>query len=211
MQLAGATARLMAALPLRNTIFFYFLAFFIFFFAECWHSAKQKKLKIRWRRVQLAGATARLMAALPQKIQFFFYFLAFFYFFLCRVLALGKAFAECPIKNTWQRPLCRPEFCRVLFAECHTRQRLCRVYLGLCRMFLTLGNFFYFFLCRVLALGKAFAECPIKNTRQRPLCRPEFCRVLFAECGTRQRLCRVYLGLCRMFLTLGKASVPCSE
>ena len=67
--------------------------------------------------------------------------------------------------------------------------------------------FFIFFLCRVSALGKAFAECPIKNTRQRPLCRPEFCRVLFAECGTRQRLCRMYLGLCRVFLTLGKASV----
>ena len=28
-----------------------------------------------------------------------------------------------------------------------------------------------------------FAECPIKNTRQRLFCRPKFRRVLFVECG----------------------------
>ena len=33
------------------------------------------------------------------------------------------------------------------------------------------------------ALGKVFAECPIKNTRQRGLCRSIFCRVFFAECN----------------------------
>jgi len=33
--------------------------------------------------------------------------------------ALGKAFAECPIKDTWQRGLCRSIFCRVFFAECN--------------------------------------------------------------------------------------------
>ena len=33
------------------------------------------------------------------------------------------------------------------------------------------------------ALGKAFAECPIKYTRQRVLCRSIFCRVCFAECN----------------------------
>ena len=48
--------------------------------------------------------------------------------------ALGKAFAECPIKDTRQRGLCRSIFCRVFFAECHTRQRLCRVQFDLCRV-----------------------------------------------------------------------------
>jgi len=48
------------------------------------------------------------------------------------------------------------------------------------------------------ALGKAFAECPIKYTRQRVLCRSIFCRVCFAECRTRQRLCRVQYSLCRV-------------
>ena len=42
-----------------------------------------------------------------------------------------------------------------------------------------------------MALGKAFAECPTKDTRQRGLCRHRLCRVIFAEGYTRQRLCRV--------------------
>ena len=54
------------------------------------------------------------------------------------------------------------------------------------------------------ALGKAFAECPIKYTRQRVLCRSIFCRVCFAECRTRQRLCRVQYSLCRVPQALGK-------
>ena len=54
------------------------------------------------------------------------------------------------------------------------------------------------------ALGKAFVECPIKDTRQRGLCRLIFCRVFFAECRTRQRLCRVQLGICRVPQALGK-------
>ena len=37
------------------------------------------------------------------------------------------------------------------------------------------------------ALGKAFAECPIKDTRQRGLCRSIFCRVFFVECRTRAK------------------------
>ena len=41
------------------------------------------------------------------------------------------------------------------------------------------------------ALGKAFAECPTKDTRQRGLCRHRLCRVIFAEGYTWQRLCRV--------------------
>jgi hypothetical protein len=39
--------------------------------------------------------------------------------------------------------------------------------------------------------AKRFAECPIKSTRHRRLCRCTVCRALFAECDTRQRLCRV--------------------
>jgi hypothetical protein len=41
-------------------------------------------------------------------------------------------------------------------------------------------------------------ECPTKNTRQRRLCRLFFYRVIFAKCYTRQSLCRVQLGLCRV-------------
>ena len=46
-------------------------------------------------------------------------------------------------------------------------------------------------LSAILALGKAFAECPTNGTRQRTLRRMRLCRLLFAECGTRQSLCRV--------------------
>jgi len=54
------------------------------------------------------------------------------------------------------------------------------------------------------ALGKAFAECPTKDTRQRGICRHRLCRVIFAEGYTRQRLCRVYMGICRVSQALGK-------
>jgi hypothetical protein len=50
-----------------------------------------------------------------------------------------------------------------------------------------------------------FAECPRKSTRQRWLCRCTVCRALFAECNTRQRVCRVFLKLCRVLRALGKA------
>ena len=43
----------------------------------------------------------------------------------------------------------------------------------------------------IRALGKTFAECPYYDTRQSKLCRGNLCRVSFAECYTRQRLCRV--------------------
>ena len=58
------------------------------------------------------------------------------------------------------------------------------------------GHFF----CRGprFAHGKRFAVCPICGTRQRPpLPMPE-CRVSFAVCGTRQKLYRVHIGLCRV-------------
>jgi hypothetical protein len=53
--------------------------------------------------------------------------------------------------------------------------------------------------------AKLFAECPRKSTRQRRLCQCTLCRALFAECDTRQRLCRVFLRLCRVLQSLGKA------
>jgi hypothetical protein len=50
------------------------------------------------------------------------------------------------------------------------------------------------FLCRVLS-----------GTRQRRLCRCTVCRAFFAECHTRQSLCRVFLRLRRELQALGKA------
>ena len=56
--------------------------------------------------------------------------------FFCRLsnLTLDKPFVECAIKNTWQIAVRRHCRCRVLFAECYTRQSLCRVFFGLCRV-----------------------------------------------------------------------------
>ena len=74
---------------------------------------------------------------------------------------------------------------------------------------------FHFAECKSLpsafpALGKGFAECPTKSTRQRLFCRLILCRVPFAECGTQQSLCRVYFGLCRVPQALGKVPVSSS-
>ena len=88
-----------------------------------------------------------------------------------------------------------------------------------CLSVMTLGkavvtvNFpFPFFSPRVdETLGKIFAECPIENTRQTRLCRVFGCRVVYAVGGTQQRLCRVYLGLCRVSVTLDKAEESGSE
>jgi hypothetical protein len=47
-----------------------------------------------------------------------------------------------------------------------------------------------FLLLRVAeALGKVFAECPTKSTRQRALCHPNLGRVRYAEDGTQQNFC----------------------
>jgi hypothetical protein len=56
-----------------------------------------------------------------------------------------------------------------------------------------------------------FAECPRKSTRQRRLCRCTVCRALFAECDTRQSLCRVFLRLCRVLQAHGKGGDSGSE
>ena len=62
----------------------------------------------------------------------------------------------------------------------------------------------------VFTLGKVFAGCPIKSSRQRNLCRPIFCRRVFARCYSRQRLCRVWSSLCREYSASGKTSESCS-
>ena len=64
----------------------------------------------------------------------------FFGFNFAECRALGKGFAECPIKDTWQSWLCRHCFWRVLFTECYTRRTICRVFYVFCRMFRALGK-----------------------------------------------------------------------
>jgi hypothetical protein len=59
---------------------------------------------------------------------FFAFFFAFFGSNFAECQALGKVFAKCPIKDTRQRRFCRQFFYRVSFAECNTRQSLCRVF-----------------------------------------------------------------------------------
>ena len=62
-----------------------------------------------------------------------------------------------------------------------------------------------------MAHGKPFAVCPIYSTRQRPALPIPGCRVRFAVCGTRQRICRGLLGLYRVPLAHGKGGVSRSE
>src|SRR5688572_11811975 len=57
-----------------------------------------------------------------------------------------------------------------------------------------------------MALDKVFAECPTKSTRQRGCCRCTVRRAFFAECDTRQSLCRVYNSLCRVSEIHGKGA-----
>ena len=64
--------------------------------------------------------------------------------------------------------------------------------------------FFGFNFAECRALGKGFAKCPIKNTRQSWLCSHFFWRVLFVECYTRRTICRVFYAFCRVFRALGK-------
>ena len=62
-----------------------------------------------------------------------------------------------------------------------------------------------------VAHGKPFVVCPIYSTRQRPALPMPGCRVRFAVCGTRQRVCRGLLGLYRVPLAHGKGGVSRSE
>jgi DNA-directed RNA polymerase subunit RPC12/RpoP len=103
--------------------------------------------------------------------------------------------------------LCRISVQRTLgkewaFVECHsvgTRHRLRRRQLAPWQ--------WLFFAEYRVTLGKVFAECPIKNNRQRSRCRCTVHRALFVECHTRQSLRRVFFRLCRVFKSLGKETV----
>src|SRR5688572_7404345 len=47
---------------------------------------------------------------------------------------------QSPIKSARQRSRCRCTVRRALFTECHTRQRLCRVFSGFCQVLQALGK-----------------------------------------------------------------------
>ena len=164
-------------------------------FAECllpWHWAKlPKKCATRSLcRVPLPWHSAKL-CTLPCVSQ------------LCRHLAKNfpkKIFFLCRVPShldTRQRIFKKKKF----FAECRVRKALGKGFFKkkgktLPSAFLTrpsaktpsTADVQFSLSSPVLALGKAFAECP---TRQRTLRRMRLCRLLFAECGTRQSLCRV--------------------
>jgi hypothetical protein len=57
--------------------------------------------------------------------------------FLYRVLTDTR---QSTIKSTRQRSRCRCTVRRALFTECHTRQRLCRVFFRLCLVLQALGK-----------------------------------------------------------------------
>ena len=137
---------------------------------------------------------------------------------LCRV---SYALPSAKTRALDKEPLCRePHSAKRLFTECLTLSFLLFLpsahpegtrqsfFLFLKKLFLcrvpsekTLGKATVSykiavtttFFCRGFpkTLGKVFAECPTKGTRQRTLYRRKICRVVFAKCGTRQRLCRV--------------------
>jgi hypothetical protein len=55
--------------------------------------------------------------------------------FLCRALdGTGQGLHRVPEKSTWQRSRCQCTVYQDLSAESHTRQRICRVYSGLCQV-----------------------------------------------------------------------------
>jgi hypothetical protein len=115
-------------------------------------------------------------------------------------LALGKegGFAECCQEDTRQRYL---------------RCRVSPLTLGKAAVSVTRRRNSRFSLpSATWHSANIFAECPTKSTRQRSLCRCTVCRAFFAECHTRQSLCRVFLRLRRVLQALGEAidsgSVP---
>jgi hypothetical protein len=136
---------------------------------------------------------------------------------LCRVSLHQRqrayAFAECHYTSTRQRACTLPSADlghstkSIYFAECFSQALGKRP-----SLFLPPSRSF-FFPRAGLGLGKVFAECPTKNTRQRVLCWPFLYRFLFAEYNTWQRVCRVLILFCRACHTLGKwgfsRSAPC--
>ena len=111
-----------------------------------------------------------------------------------------SSFAECQSHSTRQRFFLKKKKILWRVQEYGTRQRIFKkkrknslpsaaeVALGKEAVRVDVG---FFLPSADVTLGKGFTECPICGTRQRNLCRRILCRLLFAECGTRQRLCRV--------------------
>jgi hypothetical protein len=58
------------------------------------------------------------------------------------------------------------------------------------------------FLCRVLPGTRQSHREKVLGKKR--FCRCTVCRALFTKCDTRQRLCRVFLMICRVLQTLGK-------
>jgi len=90
-----------------------------FVVSSIWHSVKNLVLSSVWEldirrrrqvcRVSSSGHLAKVLwPSLRLRVTFFH---------RASVLVFGKAFAECPIKNTRQRDVCRHCRWRVLFAE----------------------------------------------------------------------------------------------
>jgi hypothetical protein len=138
----------------------------------------------------------------------------------CVALALGKEarFAECHTEHSANKLIKGPV--DRFFAECWpvgTLQQYlhCRVSpRTLCKDAVSVTSrpwWPLFFTEYHLALGKLCAECPTKSTRQRSLCWCTFCWALFAECDTRQRLCRVFFWVCWVLQALGKAPDSSSD
>jgi hypothetical protein len=147
------------------------------FFAECYVAGT-------WQRGRLCRVPHRTLGKEPTLWRA-----------LCRVsqLALGKdgLFAECCLEDTRQRYL----LCRV------SPGTLDKSVISVTRR----RNGLFSLPSALWHSAKRFVECPIKSTRQRSLCRCSLCRVFFAECDTRQSLCRVFLRLRRVLQALGKA------
>ena len=143
------------------------------------------------------------------------------FFAECLAAALGKVFflkkiqkffAEClnrstrqknylkknkkPLPSAWAGALGKVFFKKIIF--------FCRV-LGRALGKITVNGWRrngrkYFAECRPkhLAIFFYFAECPDKKHSAKTLCREKIYRADFAECYTRQSLCRVQRALCRV-------------
>jgi hypothetical protein len=109
------------------------------FFAECpkWHSAKMDSWpSASWKTLGKddffaechQGHSAKPPSSSPSAVTTAF---------LCRVLSGTR---QRGLPSDREKALGKEGFADVLFAECHTRQSLCRVFLRLCRVLQALGK-----------------------------------------------------------------------
>ena len=118
-------------------------------------------------------------------------------------------FAVCKNHGTRQRNQCLP--CAKAKAHGkHLNFAVCHVYRHTAKAAaMSLPRFSaFFYRGSALAHGKGFAVCPINGTQQTTPFPTSECRVLFAVCGTRQSLCRVHIGLCRVLWHTAKQQSP---